>query len=45
MKLLKLWRQKWKWVPKSDGIKAYVLISDENGKFEITGLMLKENII
>lgn len=28
----------WKWVEKSEVAKAYVLISDENGKFEITGL-------
>lgn len=34
----KAMKMKWKWVPKSEVSKAYVLISDENGKFEIIGL-------
>lgn len=34
----KAMRMQWKWVEKTEVAKAYVLISDENGKFEITGL-------
>lgn len=34
----KAMKMQWKWVNKDQVTKAYVLISDEKGKFEITGL-------